>query len=558
MSERARTRLFNNAARVAVLGAIAVVGIAVSPGQATAQTNPTIFLHGSGSNPPALFLDTSAPTAAAPKFKDSAGVAFSGGNPWKEIGTWTAAPAVVAGTIGNLSAYVGLKNSDDQGTQFDLRAEVSKNGTLIGSGQTSCVTGVTRNPDQAKNIVVSLGALTFGAADVLSVKVSTRIGTTGTGTFCGGHASATGLRFYFDAVSRPSRLVGSVSQLAAPSLIRVVAATGNSATLLGRVDGAQSQSLTLQVFACTSGVPDSTPISTTPSPITVSTDASGYFITPPIATINSGQLVAVQVATPQATAKSACIPSSADNDFWPKALDISSSPPVGDYIDSPGKARWYKVNVKPGQQLRVGLTGLPADYDLAVFKDIGAAFSAALPADTAALTKMSAEYAPSVFSPSVFSPSVFSPSVFSPDAYAPSVFSQVQGSPSVFSPSVFSPSVFSPSVFSPSVFSPRVFSPSVFSPRVFSPSVFSPSRVLAVGVLAVGVQSHGNRPGVLQRADAQHHRRVGHARHRRRVGRREHLEQHRVLLHTRRRPRRGLLGDRSVHAGCGDDRGRGV
>ena len=46
-----------------------------------------------------------------------------------------------------------------------------------------------------------------------------------------------------------------------------------------------------------------------------------------------------------------------------------------DYIDAPGKARWYKFNVKPGQRIQVALSGLPADYDLAVFKDIGAAFS---------------------------------------------------------------------------------------------------------------------------------------------------------------------------------------
>ena len=112
-----------------------------------------------------------------------------------------------------------------------------------------------------------------------------------------------------------------------------------------------------------------------------------------------------------------------------------------------------------------------------MFKDIGAAFLAQVtPGERRRdLTKLSAEYAPSVFSPSVFSPSVFSPSVFSPDAYAPSVFTPSVFSPSVFSPSVFSPSVFSPSVFSPSVFSPSVFSPSVFSPSVFSPSVFSPS-----------------------------------------------------------------------------------
>ena len=54
------------------------------------------FLHGSGglANPSTLFLNSSAPTVAAASYKDSAGINFSGGDPWKEIGTWPAAPAL--------------------------------------------------------------------------------------------------------------------------------------------------------------------------------------------------------------------------------------------------------------------------------------------------------------------------------------------------------------------------------------------------------------------------------------------------------------------------------
>ncbi len=58
-----------------------------------------------------------------------------------------------------------------------------------------------------------------------------------------------------DAVS-----VNRLSFLATPSLMRVVATGGSSATLVGRVDGAPSQPLTLQAYACTNGVPNSTPI----------------------------------------------------------------------------------------------------------------------------------------------------------------------------------------------------------------------------------------------------------------------------------------------------------
>ena len=48
-----------------------------------------------------------------------------------------------------------------------------------------------------------------GTTDVLSLRILTRIGTNGSGGFCGGHSNAVGLRLYFDAVSRPSRFGGT-------------------------------------------------------------------------------------------------------------------------------------------------------------------------------------------------------------------------------------------------------------------------------------------------------------------------------------------------------------
>ncbi len=166
------------------------------------------------------------------------------------------------------------------------------------------------------------------------------------------------------------------------------------------------------------------------------------------------------------------------NIAWPTATTLTSGSSTTGTVRQLDQAFWYRVPVLPDSRITVDLTHLAANYDLALFRDIGQAFTDVLtPRD---LNHLSAEfaadaYSPSVFSPSVFSPSVFSPSVFSPSVFSPSVFSPSVFSPSVFSPSVFSPSVFSPSVFSPSVFSPSVFSPSVFSPSVFSPSVFSPS-----------------------------------------------------------------------------------
>jgi hypothetical protein len=264
---------------------------------------------------------------------------------------------------------------------------------------------------------------------------------------------------------------GSSGASTTPTLIRAVP-NGGGTTVIGRVDGGgASADLTfLSSATCANGDLGGTPTSI--GAVTAPLDANGYFS---VGVANVPNLSFVAARMTSSTSTSPCVVAKAANDSWPAALGLSGSGTLTtqDVIDSPGQSRWYAFDVQPGSELRVLVSGLPADYDVALFKDISQAYTTlTTPQD---LTRLSAEYAPSVFSPSVFSPSVFSPSVFSPDAYSPSVFSPSVFSPSVFSPSVFSPSVFSPSVFSPSVFSPSVFSPSVFSPSVFSPSVFSPS-----------------------------------------------------------------------------------
>jgi hypothetical protein len=177
-------------------------------------TSNDFFLHGSGgtANPPVLYLDTVAPTASTPRYKDSPAIKFSNGNLWQQIGTWTVPSGSFKGTItevGPLHVWLGLKNSDDIGTKFDLRAEVVKNGSLIGSGETCGIVGVTRNPDLAKEVQVSFSPIDQHRctdADLYILKIYTRIGTDGGGLFGGGHVNAVGLRLYFDAVSRSSAL----------------------------------------------------------------------------------------------------------------------------------------------------------------------------------------------------------------------------------------------------------------------------------------------------------------------------------------------------------------
>ena len=110
--------------------------------------------------------------------------------------------------------WVGLKNSDDQGTRFDLRTELYINGLLVSEGITRCITGVTRNPSNAKEVAVPFSAITNGAfvpGDRLSLKVLTRIGTNPDDSKCPGHNNAVGLRLYYDAVSRASRFGAQIA-----------------------------------------------------------------------------------------------------------------------------------------------------------------------------------------------------------------------------------------------------------------------------------------------------------------------------------------------------------
>ncbi|HLB47693.1 MAG TPA: hypothetical protein VJL59_11860, partial [Anaerolineales bacterium] len=133
-------------------------------------------------------------------------------NPWKEIGAWTAVPELTDGQLTSLSdlhIWLGLKNSDDIGTRFDLRAEVYRNSELVASGESHCIIGVTRNPDQATEVFIPFAAInpaTFdGVTDSLTLKILVRIGTDGTGALCGGHSNAVGVRLYFDSTDRAAK-----------------------------------------------------------------------------------------------------------------------------------------------------------------------------------------------------------------------------------------------------------------------------------------------------------------------------------------------------------------
>jgi len=172
------------------------------------------FLHGVGAtaNPSVLTIDELSPMATSAKYKDSGSITFGGGNAWKEIGTWAADPGSTHWNLtelDSLQVWVGLKNTDDQGTRFDVRAEIYRANDLVASGLVRCLPGIIRNPASPVEVTIPFYPFELadfdGATDALMVRVLTRIGTNPDETKCPGHASATGLRLYFDAVDRAAQ-----------------------------------------------------------------------------------------------------------------------------------------------------------------------------------------------------------------------------------------------------------------------------------------------------------------------------------------------------------------
>ena len=238
------------------------------------------FLHSTTND----FLDNSSPTGTTAKSKDSAAVNRT---TYQEIGTWAAASTAAAIRLTSLSdvrVWVGLKNSDDQGTYFDLRAELRRNGATISSGETKNIQGVTLNPANAKEVTVAFGSISgdqFNPGDVLSIKVLTKVADSG------GHSNAVGLRLYYDAVSRASRFGAVFENIVVDNTPPTIVAAVNPAP---NAAGWHKSDATVS-FTCTDS---ESGVASCPGPITVSSEAA----TQPIsgtATDNAGNSASASV-----------------------------------------------------------------------------------------------------------------------------------------------------------------------------------------------------------------------------------------------------------------------
>ena len=154
---------------LAVIGGVVV--FVLGAGRAAADgsfscPDPTFHLSNNKGN---LVLVPALPAGSTTTFIDSPVLSRAGGNPWHPIGEWEdgyvggTTTGCFLGALSPLHVWLGLRNSEDQGTNFDLRAQVyfqsnAPGGptTLVASVDQLCIKGLARNPALAQEIIHAL------------------------------------------------------------------------------------------------------------------------------------------------------------------------------------------------------------------------------------------------------------------------------------------------------------------------------------------------------------------------------------------------------------------
>lgn len=118
--------------------------------------------------------------------------------------------------IGPAMIWVGLKNSDDVGTRFDLLVEVLRNNVLIGSGEIDGVPGGSSGFNNAILRTINLALadpLEACPGDTMSVRLSVRIAADGSG-----HRSGTA-RLWFNDSAADSHVTTTIGGTATDNFI---------------------------------------------------------------------------------------------------------------------------------------------------------------------------------------------------------------------------------------------------------------------------------------------------------------------------------------------------
>jgi hypothetical protein len=112
-------------------------------------------------------------------------------------GSFTVTVNRTVAALSPAKVWLGLKNSDDVGTKFDLKAEAYVGGTLVGSGQLNAVPGGSSGFNNAnlQSIPLTLsGPINAGSGSGLSIKLYVRITCSGST-----HSSGTARLWFNDA-----------------------------------------------------------------------------------------------------------------------------------------------------------------------------------------------------------------------------------------------------------------------------------------------------------------------------------------------------------------------
>ncbi len=137
------------------------------------------------------------------------------------------------GDLSPANMWIGLKNSDDVGTKFDLLAEVFIGNLLVSSGELDGVNGGSSGFNNAVNRSIALvlsGTPLIQPGDVLNFRLSVRISVTS------GHRSGTARLWFNDAQANSSfdATIGSANNnyyLSGGGLLGVSAGPGPKQTL---------------------------------------------------------------------------------------------------------------------------------------------------------------------------------------------------------------------------------------------------------------------------------------------------------------------------------------
>jgi len=153
-----------------------------------------------------------------------------------------------------------------------------------------------------------------------------------------------------------------------------------------------------------------------------------------------------------------------DNRQWVGAAALPAAGIAGT-LNEPGEARWFRLPVVPGQQVTVDLTVLPADYDVALYGDIDAAFRRLSTSnDVTQLAAASAAGAPGSQTQIPEYP-VSLTTVPTAAAQLPST---------QFAPRIYAPRIYAPRIYAPRIYAPRIYAPRIYAPRIYAPGSYVP------------------------------------------------------------------------------------